>query len=252
MRSLKVKDFSVGFKKWWNFWAFTIRIEKPMQLPDALRQLSLLIVNPEFKKIWDRDVNEGLNNPKSHTDIQLNQTIPDWAKMTLHQHQGSDNKIYIAPGSVWPTKMWSPEGFRELAKSLKAKGFEVVFVGAPSERELCEQIAKDAGVQSIAGQTTVYELTKQFVNGKALVSNDSGAMHAASVTGIPTIAIFGPTVLDFGFRPWNEKSAVVQLDLHCRPCAAHGGKKCPIGTHACMRDLSYRQVEKALFQLLAN
>jgi heptosyltransferase-2 len=77
-------------------------------------------------------------------------------------------------------------------------------------------------------------------------------MHAASVTGLPTIAIFGPTVLDFGFRPWNEKSAVVQLDLHCRPCAAHGGKKCPIGTHACMRDLSYRQVEKALFQLLAN
>jgi heptosyltransferase-2 len=253
VRSLKVKEFSVGFKKWWNFWAFSKRIDRPMRLPDAMRQLSLLLVNPQFKATWDREVHEiRIGNPSTHKDTLLTRAIPDWARMTLHRHEGSENKIFIAPGSVWPTKMWSREGFRDLAKSLKSKGFEVVFVGAPSEQALCESIAQEAGVSSIAGQTTVYELTKKFLMAKALISNDSGAMHAASVAGLPTVAVFGPTVLEFGFRPWNEKSAVAQLDLNCRPCAAHGGKKCPLGTHACMRDLPYQQVERLLFQLIGN
>ncbi len=255
VRSLKVKEFSVGFKKWWNFWAFSIRTERPMHLPDALRQLSLLrAVNPEFAKVWARDLDEkAISNSTARTEVKLQTPIPEWASMRLrHPERGNSEgppKIFIAPGSVWPTKMWSREGFRDLAKSLKAKGHDVIFVGSPSERELCESIANEAGVKSLAGKTTIPELIQNFTTGKVLISNDSGAMHSASVAGLPTVAIFGPTVLEFGFRPWNDKSTVVQLDLNCRPCAAHGGKKCPIGTHACMRGLSYQQVESAVSKL---
>jgi heptosyltransferase-2 len=146
--------------------------------------------------------------------------------------------------------MWTKEGFRDLAVSLSSKGFRVILVGSPGERELCEEIARQANVESLAGQTTISELIEHFRSGQALISNDSGAMHAASVAALPTVAVFGPTVLEFGFRPWQEKAAVVQLDLECRPCAAHGGKKCPLGTHACMRDLPFERVEDAVLKLI--
>jgi len=147
--------------------------------------------------------------------------------------------------------MWTREGFRDLAKSLAAKGFKVVMVGAPSERALCESIASEAGVESLAGKTSIPELIDHLQSGKVLISNDSGAMHSAAVAGLPTVSVFGPTVLEFGFRPWQENAFVVQLDLNCRPCAAHGGKKCPIGTHACMRDLPYTQVEAAVLKIIS-
>jgi heptosyltransferase-2 len=79
--------------------------------------------------------------------------------------------------------------------------------------------------------------------GKVVVSNDSGAMHLASVAEVPTVAIFGPTVLEFGYQPWNNMSAVVEnKEINCRPCGKHGHEKCPIGTHVCMTSISANQV----------
>lgn len=251
VRSLRVKEFSVGFKKWWNFWAFSVRVKKPPRLPDALRQLALLRgVSPEFREIWFSSNIKSYRSQMSRADTFFNRPLPEWALMTLRSRLATENKIFIAPGSVWPTKMWTKEGFRDLAVSLSSKGFRVILVGSPGERELCEEIARQANVESLAGQTTISELIEHFRSGQALISNDSGAMHAASVAALPTVAVFGPTVLEFGFRPWQEKAAVVQLDLECRPCAAHGGKKCPLGTHACMRDLPFERVEDAVLKLI--
>lgn len=253
VRSLNVREFTVGFKKWWNFWAFSERVEKPSYLPDALRQMSLLkAVNRKFEMMWNRDVDEALVNSSVRVDVQLKAKIPEWARMNLRSSLMRENKIFIAPGSVWRTKMWTREGFTALAKSLAAKDFRVIMVGAPSERELCESIARDAGVESLAGKTSIPELIDHLQSGKVLVSNDSGAMHSAAVAGLRTVSVFGPTVLEFGYRPWQENAFVVQLDLSCRPCAAHGGRKCPIGTHACMRDLPFTQVEAAVLKQIGS
>lgn len=267
VRSLLLDDYSVGFAKWWNFLAFSERVRKPKQLPDALRQLSLLRVNPQFKELWNNDIHEiDWVNSKHRNDYSFitDRPIPEWASMTLASVADADRekKIFIAPGSVWPTKRWTDDGFIALAQSLAKRGFEVVFIGSPGEKELCDRLAADvrkglsedaaANVQSIAGKTSVYELVQLFKTGTALIANDSGAMHAASVAGLPTVAIFGPTVLEFGFRPWQTNATVVQLDLSCRPCAAHGSKRCPVKTHACMQALPASQVESALSILLRN
>ena len=253
VRSLQVEEFSVGFKKWWNFWAFTTRLEKPKHLPDALRQLSLLKINTEFRNLWGRDIDEAeWTNKRTRTDVSyLNDVkIPDWASMRSWSAWKSSNTVYIAPGSVWPTKRWTEEGFATLAKSLLAQKYDVIFVGSPAEQEICERLSAQTGAPSLAGKTSLYELVQRFKTGLVLISNDSGAMHSASVAGLPTVSVFGPTVLDFGFRPWQNAATVVQIDLGCRPCASHGGNKCPIGTHACMRDLPAATVERAFKELI--
>src|SRR5262249_30550777 len=46
---LKAKT-KVGFKNWWNGLVYDCRVERPMHLPDALRQLSLLEpLNPRLE-----------------------------------------------------------------------------------------------------------------------------------------------------------------------------------------------------------
>ena len=88
---------------------------------------------------------------------------------------------------------------------------------------------------------------------RVLVSNDSAPMHLASAMGTPTVAIFGPTVPDFGFGPLAPGSMVVGHDaLPCRPCDRHGPQRCPLGHHRCMRDLPPELVADRVRALLLS
>ncbi|HEY9015471.1 MAG TPA: glycosyltransferase family 9 protein, partial [Gemmatimonadales bacterium] len=80
-----------------------------------------------------------------------------------------------------------------------------------------------------------------------LVTNDSAPLHLATAVGTPVLAIFGPTVPEFGFGPRRpEDVSLGHADLPCRPCSAHGPMVCPLGHHRCMRELSVDLVQQAL------
>jgi heptosyltransferase-2 len=75
------------------------------------------------------------------------------------------------------------------------------------------------------------------------VCNDSGAQHLAGLVGTPTVSIFGPTVPQQGFVPWNPNVQLIEnKNLKCRPCGKHGPESCPIGTHECMNSIKPDQV----------
>lgn len=167
---------------------------------------------------------------------------------------GRDSRrVFLAPGSVWATKRWTVDGYATLARALLADGYQVELVGSGGERELCDGIAAQVpDLKNHAGKTSLSELVALFRTGAVLVCNDSGAMHAAAVAGLPTVAIFGPTVLAQGFRPWQNRALVVQRELGCRPCGKHGAKQCPIGTHECMKAITADDVRRAFDRLLSN
>jgi heptosyltransferase-2 len=75
-------------------------------------------------------------------------------------------------------------------------------------------------------------------------------VHLAVARGTPVVAIFGPTVPQQGFAPYTNRARIVERPLSCRPCGRHGSVRCPIGTHACMREISAAQVQDAVLQLL--
>lgn len=255
VRSLKVREEAVGFKKYWNAPFFTRRVRKNYFLPDALRQLSLLAaVSPQFEQVYEGAGLERFNNRSDRFAVTYQkECLPEWASMRLKTPMPSRDRqtVFLAPGSVWPTKRWTLDGYVDLAKALVRRGDEAVLVGSPAEAELCETIQSQVPeARNTAGKTNLMELVDLLTTGHALVCNDSGAMHAAAVAGLPTVAIFGPTTLDLGFRPWQSRATVVQVDLNCRPCGKHGGKKCPIGTHQCMKDITAETVLKELDRLI--
>lgn len=280
VRSLKSPE-KIGFKKWWNGWIFTHRLTRPMQLAEPLRQLSLITAldvpgGPaenlnvkKFSETFARLASDSrfFNQEQKTTVEQWPAAIPLFADITTPPAFGDlsvakkkfseivgsfESTIFIAPGSVWATKMWTVEGFREVAQHFVRMGNKVIFTGSPAEAALCAQLAEQVpGSYNLAGKTTLVELHALFSLGDLVISNDSSPIHMAAMAGTPCVGIFGATTLKLGFRPWSNAAAVAQIDLECRPCGLHGHKKCPLGHHKCMRDLPASQVIALAEKLLA-
>jgi heptosyltransferase-2 len=104
-----------------------------------------------------------------------------------------------------------------------------------------------------------------LVNCRALVANDSGAMHLAAALGVPVVALFGPTDErqtsprgevrrrrdqgTVGQRPdaaTRPDHVVLTHDVWCRPCKL---RTCPID-HRCMRRIPPSAVVDAARQMV--
>jgi heptosyltransferase-2 len=160
----------------------------------------------------------------------------------------------LAPGSVWATKRWPGERFVELARRLIAEtGAQIYLIGGQSDAELCARLAHEIGeaCTNIAGKLTLRQSAALLDRCQVLVSNDSAPTHLGAATHCKVVTIFGPTVPAFGFAPFGDGHVVIEKHLPCRPCSSHGGKRCPIGTYACMLEISVDDVFSRVLALRA-
>jgi heptosyltransferase-2 len=161
--------------------------------------------------------------------------------------------IAVAPGSVWATKRWTVDGYAALLGALQRELHATpVLLGAKSDVAYADAIqqAAEGTVVNLVGHTDLPMLVAAIDRCSALITNDSAPMHIAVARGTPVVAIFGPTTPAQGYGPYTDRALVVQRDLSCRPCSRHGGPQCPLGTHACMREISHVDVQRAVGELL--
>jgi heptosyltransferase II len=154
----------------------------------------------------------------------------------------------IAPGAAHATKRWPLHHWRELAARLRADGFNVVVVGGQDDRALGLEIAgpEEPHLTNAAGEFGLQATAALLRSAEVVVSGDTGVMHMATAVRVPAVALFGPTVLPFGFAPYTPRARVLELDLPCRPCTSQGSARCPLGHHRCMMDLQPSVVYDAL------
>ncbi|MGQ0712200.1 MAG: glycosyltransferase family 9 protein [Gemmatimonadaceae bacterium] len=165
----------------------------------------------------------------------------------LREHGISGPFVALAPGSVWGTKRWPY--YADLARRI-ANRMSVAVIGGTDDATQAAAIAAavppDRLVNAV-GRLSLLGSAELIGRAQALVTNDSSPLHMASAMGTPTVAIFGPTVPEFGFGPLAPRSAVVgHQQLDCRPCDRHGPRKCPLGHWRCMRELGVDDVERLL------
>jgi heptosyltransferase-2 len=161
--------------------------------------------------------------------------------------------VALAPGAAHNTKRWPLEYWQELARRLAASGIPVVTVGGPADVDAAQAVADAGGpaATSAAGRFGLQGTGALLARCRALVSGDTGVMHMATGVGTPVVALFGPTVRPFGFFPYSRKAIVLERDLDCRPCTAHGSEACPLGHHHCLRQIAPPEVEDVLRRLVA-
>ena len=171
--------------------------------------------------------------------------------------------IGLHPGSVWPTKRWTPEGFASILRRALDSGVNAVLLAGPGETETAAEVRRLAGLGcedgncaepdnflDLSGRTSLASLGAVLARLDGYVTNDSGPMHMAWAQHTPVTAMFGPTVLSLGFAPRGELSTVMQVDEPCRPCGLHGHKACPQGHFRCMKEIDpeavWRDIESKL------
>ncbi len=187
----------------------------------------------------------------AQSEIFLSSGMKEKAKKHLEPLEKYPLKIAVAPGSVWNTKRWPQSYFAELIKKLVKHDIGTILIGSRDEKKLCDSIAQTTGranVLNLAGKTGLLQVAAIIQKCDLLLCNDSGSLHLANAVQTDVFAFFGPTVQRFGFAPFRPQDKVFEIDLECRPCASHGGKKCPQGHFRCMLDIKpdfvYQQVCK--------
>ena len=218
----------VGFATSAGSWLYTAKVPYRDDLHHAARLVLLSRPN-------GREPTVDETRPSLAPGVSERELVDDLLRRA--EITAGERLIALAPGSVWATKRWPY--YPELARELAGTG-RIVVVGGREDTPLALAIrtavpdAVDAtGVLPLLGSA---ELIGRCA---AIVTNDSSPLHLASAMGTPTVAIFGPTVPDFGFGPLAPSSVVVGHEaLPCRPCHRHGPRRCPLGHFRCMRELT--------------
>jgi heptosyltransferase-2 len=184
--------------------------------------------------------------PGAPPPVTLGLTAADCAAADawLAAHELGAGFTALAPGSVWGTKRWPY--YTELASRTEGP---VVIVGGREDAPLAQAIVQASGGKAVsaAGALSLRESAALIRQARVLVTNDSAPLHLATAMGTPVLALFGPTVPEFGFGPRRPGDVTLgHTELSCRPCSRHGPKACPLGHHRCMRDLSVEVVSRAL------
>lgn len=162
----------------------------------------------------------------------------------------SGDFVALAPGSIWGSKRWP--FYAELASRLAAA---VVVVGGPDDTGLGDaivQAVRPSGRAAVnaCGKLTLRQSAALIGKARLLVTNDSAPLHLATAMGTPVVALFGPTITEFGFGPLRAGDVALGIQgLDCRPCSSHGPPACPLRHHRCMRELTVEAVLVAIEEL---
>ncbi|MGE3519258.1 MAG: lipopolysaccharide heptosyltransferase II [Vicinamibacterales bacterium] len=147
--------------------------------------------------------------------------------------------IAMAPGAAYGgAKRWPAPAYAELLDALAGDGVRTVLVGArgdmPASAEVRATARTGAGAIDLTGRTDLPALAGVLARCRALVTNDSGAMHLAAALGTDVVALFGPTN-ESETRPLGPvRARVLHTGVWCRPCML---RECPL-THRCMTGIA--------------
>jgi heptosyltransferase-3 len=152
-------------------------------------------------------------------------------------------------------KMWHQQGWIDIASWLLGNGIRVVLTGGPDadERAYVDAIAQQlpTGVINAAGQLPLGGVAALLARAQFYVGPDTAITHMAAASGVPTIALFGPTdPLKWGpwpqghpvaNNPWrrggDQRSGNVQIiqgRATCVPCGHEGCERHIGSTSDCL------------------
>jgi heptosyltransferase-2 len=156
----------------------------------------------------------------------------------------------IAPASVWFTKQFPVSKWIAFLQVLP-KNYQVYLLGAPSDRELCNEIAialPDINCSILAGKLSFLESAALMEKAVMNYVNDSAPMHFASAVNASVTAIYCSTIPAFGYGPLSTNSTIVEIEepLACRPCGIHGKKACPQTHFNCAMKITNEQLLASL------
>jgi len=130
--------------------------------------------------------------------------------------------LAVAPTANWPVKIWPAASFVRLIEDLSAPdgilpGARVAVFGHADERPLAQPVIDAVPPErriDLVGCGDLLLAHACLERCAFFVGNDSGLMHLAAASGIPTLGLFGPSRADH-YAPWGPRTAVASTTIPC-------------------------------------
>lgn len=184
--------------------------------------------------------------PDSHLPFTLDESLQQSVARRLPPAAGAT--IAIHPGASVSYKLWPEDYFVSLVQELESLGYAVVWVGAGSlDQGIIERVMArlpDSRATSLCNELDFVELVALYRQCACFIGSDSGPMHLAAASGIPVLALFGPSV-EAIWSPLGDNSKVLRGSKACgENCDAW---TCDFGYH-CLSSLTPEMVVSAARQ----
>ena len=170
-------------------------------------------------------------------------------KLSAANLPASQSFALFHPAAAFDSKRWDARNFARIADTLAARGFAVVAVAAPGEREVVRAFSESAKTRVVSlNDLTLPEVSALAARARLFVGNDSGIAHIAAAVGTPSVVVFGSSNVAH-WRPWsNAPAEVVREEMPCAPCA---GYTCGEFAEAqCIRRVTVERVSEAVKRVL--
>lgn len=148
---------------------------------------------------------------------------------------GESDLIIINPAGAFKTRSWPLENYNQFMKLWLQQSPETQFlimgVGAMAEKAVYLKDELGDNLINLVNKTSIEQAFAIVQKAKFVLSEDSGLMHMAWVSGIPTMALFGGTRSDWARPLGSHTDFVDSSDLSCGNCML---KICKYGDNRCM------------------
>ena len=186
---------------------------------------------PHFARTEGHTIDSRLNLCKTagaqgeHWQMELYPTDSDRkAAQQMLDHLGVDEHeaVIMNLGGSAAYKRWPPVHWDAFSRMLSARNIPGIFVGGPNE-ELLAEVVRDHlgdvhGIHFAVGELNLMQTAELTTMCKAVITGDTGLMHAALALKVPTVCLFGPDNPDWtGPYAKQEKCKVVSYDKSEKP-----------------------------------
>ena len=158
--------------------------------------------------------------------------------------------MVLNPAGCWPTKNWPLENYAAFARRWRegprGAGMRFVVLGTSALADKAAFLRAQLGdaLIDLVGRTTPSEAFAVVRRASLVLSEDSGLMHMAWVSGVPTLALFGSSRADWSAPLGQRSLCLSSSDLPCGECMSD---VCAMGDVRCLTRYSPAVVyERAL------
>lgn len=166
---------------------------------------------------------------------------------------GTKKKVVVNVTATNEDKVWDIRNFTQIIEYLSnEKNIQVIFIGAPSDKQIYENIKYNADLKikpvNLCGEVNIKDSLALLKEVDFLIGNDSGNLHMAASVGTPVIGLYGPMPFE-KWRALGDKNILLKANLDCMPCGLR--KPCP-NNKACMNNITVEDVKKAIDNIICQ
>lgn len=210
---------------WWHMWRQCV-----LTLWDVvvdLRNAPLSYALPSLRQIHLG----GANKKHDHRVVAMGSLVgladnpPAPTIWTLAAHEREAERLIpdgppvlaLGPTANWIGKTWDAARFAELAQRLTGEngilpGARIAVIAHTSEGEMAQPVLDALPAErtlNLVGETPLAVIGACLKRCAFYIGNDSGLMHLAAASGVPTLGLFGPS-REINYAPWGEKCQFVR------------------------------------------